>query len=637
MELTGQDQVEQHGGEHFEWDVLFRDATVFDGSGAAPRRIDIAVRRGRIAAKGSALPASSARRIVDASGLWLMPGLLDIHTHLDLEVDLDPRLPEVVRHGTTTVLFGNCSLGTCFGDQRDGTSQDPIVDCFTRVESIPKKVLRKCVDAISWSDTGAYMDHFAEMPLGPNVATFVPHSMLRVEVMGLEDSISRDPTEDELRRMETLLEEAMQQGYLGLSTDGLPFHYLANDPNTDKRIPTQFASFRELRRLLKVVRKYDRVWQATPILENRATALLYFMLTSGRLFGKTLKLSALSVMEFVLAPRTAKAFLSFAKLMNSRLFQGNMHFQALGTNFRVWSDGIVSPLFEELPSTQQLIAKEYDDVEGRRALLDDPAFVEAFRQDWRHGRYGRNWASFKARMGLPDHLVIRDLERLNFDGAPVPEWEGENFQQVLDRQQRFAAGDAGAARSDAERKAFETVKQPLKDDADFMLHLMREYDKNFRFWADVSNEGNRATIDYLLHPQALPGFNDSGAHITNMAFFDGNLMSLKLAQQHGEATVAKMVRRLTREPAEFFNIDVGTMDIGAQADLVVIDPEVLKHWDCNDTREYQYRELFEHPQMVNRPPPIVRQVVIHGEIVWEDGDFLAPLGEATLGRALRAA
>jgi N-acyl-D-aspartate/D-glutamate deacylase len=219
--------------------------------------------------------------------------------------------------------------------------------------------------------------------------------------------------------METLLEEAMQQGYLGLSTDGLPFHYLANEPHTDKRIPTQFASFGELRRLLKVVRRYDRVWQTTPILENRLTALLYFTLTSGRCSAGPLKVSALSAMELVLAPRATKAFLGFAKLMNSRLFRGNLHFQALGTNFRVWSDGIVSPLFEELPSTAQLIALEYDDVEGRHALMHDPRWVEEFRRDWLHGRTGGDWASFKARLGVPDHLVIRDLERLVFDGAPV--------------------------------------------------------------------------------------------------------------------------------------------------------------------------------------------------------------------------
>jgi N-acyl-D-aspartate/D-glutamate deacylase len=521
------------------WDVLLRRARVFDGGGGPPQTLDIAVRDGRIAARGVDLPPQAAARVIDVDGHWLMPGLLDIHTHLDLEVDLDPRLPEVVRHGTTTVLFGNCSLGTCFGHQRDGNGQDPIVDCFTRVENIPKSVLAKCVDAIDWDNSGDYMEHFKRLPLGPNVASFVPHSMLRVEAMGLEAAISRKPTEAELARMETLLEEAMQQGYLGLSTDGLPFHYLANEPHTDKRIPTQFASFGELRRLLKIVRRHDRVWQTTPILENRLTALLYFTLTSGLLFGRTLKVSALSALELVLAPRATRAFLGFAKLMNSRLFRGNLHFQALGTNFRVWSDGIVSPLFEELPSTAQLIALEYDDVEGRHALMHDPRWVEDFRRDWLHGRTGGDWASFKARLGVPDHLVIRDLERLVFDGAPVPDWEGETLQQVYERLLRFCRGDATAARSDAERKAFAACETPPADDADFMLFLMRRYDKGFRFWADVGNVGNRMTLDLLLHPQALPGFNDSGAHITNMAFFDGNLMALKLAQERDEMAVAK--------------------------------------------------------------------------------------------------
>ena len=166
---------------------------------------------------------------------------MDIHTHLDLEVDIEPGLPEVVRHGTTTVLVGNCSLGTCFGKQQEG-EQNPIVDCYTRVENIPKSVLNKCVEAVQWDNSGDYLDHFKEIPLGPNVAAFVPHSMLRVEVMGLQDSIERDPTEAELAEMERLLDQAMQQGYVGMSTDGLPFHYLANAPHTDKRIPTSLPA-----------------------------------------------------------------------------------------------------------------------------------------------------------------------------------------------------------------------------------------------------------------------------------------------------------------------------------------------------------------------------------------------------------
>ena len=618
------------------WDTVIRNALVFDGTGAPPQQIDIAVRDGKVVARGRELPTELASRVIEGEGQWLMPGLLDIHTHLDLEVDLDPRLPEVVRHGTTTVLVGNCSLGTCFGKQVQD-EQDPIVDCFTRVENIPKSVLRKCVDVIDWNNSAEYIDHFEKLPLGPNVGAFVPHSMLRVEVMGLKDSISREPSEAELRQMEELLEQAMQQGYLGMSTDGLPFHYLANAPHTDQRIPTQFASFGELKRLLKVVRENNRVWQTTPILDSKLMALVYFTLTSGRLFGKTLKTSALASVEQVTAPKTANSFLKFAGVLNSSLLQGNIHFQSLGTNFRVWSDGIVSPLFEELESTCRLIAKEYDDVEGRMALLNDPQWVEDFRRDWYHGRRGNNLATFKAKLGLPDHLVIRELHMLHFDGAPVADWDGETMQQVYDRLENYQGGNAAQARSDAEREAFDTFPRPIADDANFMLHLLRRYDKGFRFWADVGNVGNRATLDLLLDKNAMPGFNDSGAHITNMAFFDANLMSLKLARERGLNTVSQLVKRLTREPAEFFGLDVGTLEIGAQADITMINPEALQDWNCDATRKLEYRELFEHEQMVNRPEGIVTNVLINGEPVWQDGDFTEVLGSRPLGRALRAA
>ena len=610
-----------------QWDLLVAGAKVFDGEGTPGRVEDVAIKDGVVAARGRDLPREAAAQCIDANNQWLLPGMLDIHTHLDLEVEVAPALEEVVRHGTTTVLVGNCSLGTCFGAQEtDG--QEPIVDCFTRVENIPKSVLRKCAETMTWDNPEDYLKHFENLNLGPNIAAFVPHSMLRIEVMGLDASISRAPTELELQKMEQILEGAMELGYLGLSTDGLPFHYLSNDPHTDKRIPTQFASFKELRRLLNVVRKYDRVWQTTPIIENRLKALFYFTLTSGRLFGKPLKTSALSAMEMTAAPNSSKLFLGVAKLLNSKLLDGRLHFQALGTNFRVWSDGIVSPLFEELSSTAELIALEYDDFEGRQRLMNNPEWVERFRKEWRHGRTGDDFASWKAKRGLPDSLVIREPEKLIFDGAPCSEWDGESFADVMARAQKFQAGDSSVARSDAEREAFEKIELPLIDDADFALHMLRSYDKSFRFYADVANAENRSTLEFLLHENTLPGFNDSGAHITNMAFFDSNLMSLKLAKEQGEDVVAKVVKRLTKDPADTFGLDAGSLAIGSRADMVLINPQAFDGWEPDQTRELVYREIFEHEQMVNRPVGIVDSVYISGELAW--------IGESGPGEALGA-
>ena len=617
-----------------QWDLLITGAQVFDGEGVPGRIEDIAIASDRVVARGADLPRNAAVRCVDATGRWLLPGMLDIHTHLDLEVEVAPALDEVVRHGTTTVVVGNCSLGTCFGPQ-ETEGQEPIVDCFTRVENIPKAVLRKCAKAMTWDNPEDYLTHFEGLNLGPNIAAFVPHSMLRIEVMGLDASISRAPTELELKKMEQILEGAMQLGYLGLSTDGLPFHYLSNDPHTDKRIPTQFASFKELRRLLKVVRKHDRVWQTTPIIENRLKALLYFTLTSGRLFGKPLKTSALSAMQMTAAPNASKLFLGVAKLLNSKFFDGRLHFQALGTNFRVWSDGIVSPLFEELSSTAELISLEYDDYEGRQRLMNDADWVARFRKEWRHGRTGGDFASWKAKRGLPDSLVIREPEKLIFDGAPCSEWDGESFADVMTRAQRFKSGDTCAARSEDERDCFDRIALELRDDADFALHMLRTYDKGFRFYADVANAENSATLEFLLHENTLPGFNDSGAHITNMAFFDSNLMSLKLAKEQGEGVVAQVVRRLTKDPAEVFGIDAGTLEIGARADMVIINPDALDGWEPDQTRVLEYREIFEHQQMVNRPEGIVEAVYVAGQHAW-DGLLGATdtLGQQPLGRYL---
>ena len=621
------------------WDTIITGALVFDGTGRKPQIIDIAIKDGRIASKGSALPLALAKEIVDAKDLWLMPGFLDIHTHLDIEVELEPGLTEAVRHGTTTVLVGNCSLGVCFGKQQNG-NDDPIVDCFKRVENLPKSVLSKAVDKITWDNTADYINHFENIPLGPNIAAFIPHSMLRVEAMGgIDESISREPSEIELRKMDKLVEDCMDQGYLGLSTDGLPLHYLANEPNTDKRIPTQYGSYSEYRRLLKIVRNRDGAWQTTAIIKSKLKMLAYFAFTSGLLFGKPLRTSALASMEFPHMPRANKVLMRFAKLMNTALFKGKMHFQALGTTFRVWADGMESPVYEELPSACKLIATEPDQRDRRLNYLNDPEFIQQFRHDWYEGRRGANLGHLMTKLGLPEKTCRREFHALIMTKYPYKNWEGDSFQQILDRIARFNHGDKLAARDDAEREELEKFAavdtQSEWAEADVLMTFLRLYDMDFRFYYDVANVDTENILSRLLDKDAIPGFNDSGAHLTNLAFFDGNLMSLKYAQQDSIMTVSRMVQRLTSEPAEFFNLETGTLEIGAQADIAIIDPAALKKHDDISTRTMIFRDLFGHDQLVSRSDGVVPFVFISGLCVWKDNQAQEVLGKEKLGKYLR--
>jgi N-acyl-D-aspartate/D-glutamate deacylase len=601
--------------------LLIRNALVFDGTGAPPRREDLAIRDGRIAARGPSLPLEGASRFVDAGGRWLMPGLLDIHTHLDLEVELAPGLPESVRHGTTTVVVGNCSLGTAFGAQRRN-GDDPILDCFTRVENIPKPVLRKVVDRIDWTTTRGYLEHLDTLPLGPNVVPLVPHSMLRIEVMGTQAAVTREPTATELDRMRELLERAMQEGYAGFSTDAIPFHYLANAPHTDKRIPAQHASAGELRSLLQIVRAHDRVWQCTPDAANRVATFLRFFLTSGRLFGKPLRTSALTAVDLTHERRTWRLFPLIASLLNSKLVDGRFHFQVLATPFRMYAEGAICPIFEEFDSSRQLMSCDLENAEERRRIMATPEFGAVFVREWHDAGAVSTFN--------------RDLDAMHVERCPVAEWCGETFGAVYRRLQGFQAGDATVARSETEREALASFAGPTKREGEFLLHLIRRYDRELRWWFTVANDRPEVLKQLLFHEHMLPGFNDSGAHLINLAFFDGNLLTLQIAARESVDKVAHAVKRLTREPAEFFGIDAGRLDVGAQADLVLVDPDALLRYDTDASRRMIYRDIFEHDQLVNRSDGVVTAVFIAGEQVWDGRDFTPTLGTRKLGRALTA-
>ena len=615
-------------------DTLIKNAKIFN-NGETPVIEDVAIAGGRIVSRGKPVDETQVSNIIDAEGQWLMPGLFDIHTHYDLELEVAPGLPESTRHGTTSVVIANCSLGLAFGNQRDGTF-DPIVACYARVENMPKSVLTNCADNVTWDNPKDYLNHLDELNLGPNVAVLFPHSMLRIETMGFENSITRDPTAAELNEMQSTLRDSLKEGYVGFSTDALPFHYLAAQPHCEKTIPTQFAKYPELKALAQVVREQGATWQATPPKDSVIDTLKTFLLTSGRLHGKPLKTTVVAALDVANNWKLARLGKTLARLLNSRLIKGDFHMQALGAPFKIWSDGAITPIAEEIPELRRLNETDLEDRAGRLKILTDADYIKSFRAMWMKGKQGWGIARLKRKFNLEDFAFNRNLADMTVDLCPQTNWQGMSFQEALDRVLAIKSAILSEGVSDEERNLVQTDFLMVADEADFMLQMLRSFDTDLSWSTVTANRSMETVRELLMDPLLLPGFNDSGAHLTNMAFYDVNLRSLKLAATGGDADVSYMVKRLTKDAAEVFGVDGGSIYEGDIADLILVDPEKLAAYDGEQHVKRIHREEFQTEQLVNRSDGVVNLVMIGGHTAWENNDFSSHLGKTPMGRLLRS-
>ncbi len=260
------------------YDVIVRNGLWFDGTGSAPQTRTLGIRDGVVqAVSAEALDETGCPDVIDAAGKWIVPGFLDVHTHYDAEVLLDPGLRESVRHGVTTVLLGNCSLSPIYVNAEDAA------DLFSRVEAVPREFVLGALEAHkTWSTPAEYVQALDELPLGPNVSSLLGHSDLRTAVLGLDratDDTTR-PTDAELDQMATMLDQALDAGLLGMSGMDSAIDKLDGDRYRSRGLPSTFATWRERRKLISVLRRRGRILQSAPDVNNPASALLFFLASS---------------------------------------------------------------------------------------------------------------------------------------------------------------------------------------------------------------------------------------------------------------------------------------------------------------------------------------------------------------------
>lgn len=558
-------------------DLVIRNGRVVDGTGAPMRVADVAIDDGVISQVGG--DVGPGAREIEASGLLVTPGFVDVHTHYDGQATWDPELTPSSWHGVTTTVMGNCGVGFAPAkpDERDW-----LIQLMEGVEDIPGAALSDGIDW-QWETFPEYLDALEQMPRVMDIATQVPHGSVRAYVMGERGARNEEPTEDDIAQMAAIVREAVDAGALGFTTSRTMLHRaLDGEP-----VPGTFAGSEEIVSLGRAVADAggavvevasdiglgglegnfgkDIDWMRELASEHGLT-VTYALTQADRVpdqWRDLLELSSAPIdgegrVVAQIAGRPAGLLLGLQTSLNP--FKGHPTVLALS----------------HLPVAEQ--ASELSKPEVRAAVLAEETTLT--------GRF--------------NHDVVHGFHKM-YPLGDDPDYEPDPADCVASRAEREGVSP------------YELVYDLLVADGG----------TGFLFFplTDFAEHTLDPTFERLQHHGAFLSLSDGGAHCRLIC--DASTPTYMLSHwardrtKGPKFTVEEAVKLQTHDTAEMYGLgDRGTLEVGKKGDVNVIDFDALG---------------LEPPRMVNDLPagaPRLLQpshgyvaTVVSGEIVREHGEF----------------
>ena len=557
------------------FDLVIRNGTVVDGTGSPGFSADVAVQEGRVVAIGEV--SESGKQEIDATGLTVAPGFVDVHTHFDAQVFWDQTLSPSPLHGVTTVISGNCGFTIAPLEPEHG---DYMMQMLARVEGMPLTSLQEGVPW-NWRTFEEYLQAI-DGTLMPNAGFLVGHSALRRTVMG-ERSVGEFASAEELQKMKDLLAQSISAGGLGFSSSWAKTH---NDADGEA-VPSRHASQDELIELCSVLKDSDAVaLEFIPTIE-RFDEEVYQLLTDMS----------------VAADKPLNWNVIFVNARQSEAIEEKLQ----ASNFAAKQGGRVIALTAPMPAVSRL------------------CFESGFLLDTLHG-----WAEPMALPYKEKVALLSDPERrkqLNEDAQQpsafrgIARWERLTVGEVTkEHLKHFEGRSIGEISEELGKSPWETLCEiVVEDDLKTGLYppAAGDNDESWELRKMLWNDD-----------RCLIGASDAGAHLDFLATFNYSTYLLAAARDRGLLELESAVHKLTDVPARLYGLkDRGRIEEGWWADLVVFDAQNVAPDEIEVREDLPGGGWRLYSEAIG-----VHHVFINGEQAVEDGAFT----EARPGTLLRS-